>query len=88
MPAERILPPPPCCRVKTHRLGQTRHVTVEYLYADKTVDGFMLALINRKQQIFDKACDGLADPEYLLGCRRGPADDPENSSHQRRKTHL
>lgn len=51
---------------RVHRLGQTRHVTVEYLYADKTVDGFMLALINRKQQIFDAACDGLADPGYLL----------------------
>jgi len=48
---------------RVHRLGQTRHVTVKYLYANKTVDGFMLALINRKQQIFDAACDGLADPQ-------------------------
>jgi SWI/SNF-related matrix-associated actin-dependent regulator 1 of chromatin subfamily A len=57
---------------RCHRLGQTRHVTVEYIYADKTVDGFMLALINRKQQIFDKACDGLADPEYLLRLSKRP----------------
>ncbi|TPV99728.1 MAG: hypothetical protein USCAAHI_00812 [Beijerinckiaceae bacterium] len=51
---------------RVHRLGQSRHVTVEYLYANATVDGFMLALINRKQRIFDQACDGLADPDYLL----------------------
>jgi SWI/SNF-related matrix-associated actin-dependent regulator 1 of chromatin subfamily A len=36
---------------RVHRLGQTRSVIVEYLYADKTVDGFMLALINHKQRI-------------------------------------
>lgn len=51
---------------RVHRLGQTRHVTVEYLYANKTVDNFILALINRKQQIFDQACDDLADADYLL----------------------
>jgi hypothetical protein len=51
---------------RVHRLGQSRNVTGEYLYADKTVDGFMLSLINRKQRIFDQACDGLADPDYLL----------------------
>jgi hypothetical protein len=54
------------CEDRVHRFGQTRHVSVEYLYANKTVDGFMLALINRKQRIFDQACDGLADPEFLL----------------------
>ena len=51
---------------RVHRLGQTHHVNVEYFYANATVDGFMLALINRKQRIFDQACDGLADPNYLL----------------------
>jgi SWI/SNF-related matrix-associated actin-dependent regulator of chromatin subfamily A-like protein 1 len=51
---------------RVHRLGQSHHVSVEYLYANKTVDGFMLSLINRKQKIFDQACDGLADPDYLL----------------------
>jgi SWI/SNF-related matrix-associated actin-dependent regulator of chromatin subfamily A-like protein 1 len=55
---------------RVHRLGQSRHVTVEYLYADKTVDGFMLALIYRKQRIFDAACDGLADANYLLRLSR------------------
>jgi SNF2 family DNA or RNA helicase len=33
---------------RVHRLGQSRHVNVEYLYANATVDGFMLSLINRK----------------------------------------
>lgn len=51
---------------RVHRLGQTHHVNVEYFYANATADGFMLALINRKQRIFDQACDGLADPDYLL----------------------
>jgi len=50
---------------RVHRVDQFRHLTVEYLYADKTIDGFVLALINRKQRIFDKTCDGLADPDYL-----------------------
>jgi SWI/SNF-related matrix-associated actin-dependent regulator of chromatin subfamily A-like protein 1 len=51
---------------RAHRLGQLHPVAVEYLYANATVDGFMLAMINRKQQIFDQTCDGLADPGYLL----------------------
>jgi SWI/SNF-related matrix-associated actin-dependent regulator of chromatin subfamily A-like protein 1 len=51
---------------RVHRLGQEQPVKVEYLYADKTVDGFMLSIINRKQQIFDAACDGPANPENLL----------------------
>jgi SWI/SNF-related matrix-associated actin-dependent regulator 1 of chromatin subfamily A len=51
---------------RTHRIGQKRDVAVDYLYANKTVDGFMLEIINRKQRIFDQACDGLADPDYLL----------------------
>jgi SWI/SNF-related matrix-associated actin-dependent regulator 1 of chromatin subfamily A len=55
---------------RAHRLGQTRHVSIEYLYANATVDGFMLTLINRKQKIFDQACDGLADPDYLLRLSR------------------
>ena len=56
---------------RVHRLGQSQHVTVEYLFADKTADGFMLALINRKQRIFDKACDGLVDANYLLKLLNG-----------------
>lgn len=55
---------------RVHRLGQTHLVSVEYLYASATIDGFMLALINRKQRIFDQACDGLADQNYLLRLAR------------------
>ena len=55
---------------RAHRLGQTQHVSVKYLYAEKTVDGFMMALVNRKQRIFARACDGLIDPDYLLRLSR------------------
>jgi SWI/SNF-related matrix-associated actin-dependent regulator of chromatin subfamily A-like protein 1 len=57
---------------RVHRIGQTRPVHVEYLYANATIDGFLLALINRKISIFGQIADGLDDPDYLTRIARLP----------------
>lgn len=66
---------------RAHRIGQSHAVRAVYLYADKTVDGFMLALINRKSKIFNEAIEGLDDGAYLLrlaarSCASGDCNRP------------
>ncbi len=51
---------------RAYRIGQTRDVRVIYLFADDTIDGFILSLINRKTKIFNKTIKGLCDQTYLL----------------------
>lgn len=59
---------------RAHRIGQTLPVTVWILVAVNTIEERILALLDRKQRVVDRAIEGRDDTQALLALlRREPA---------------